>query len=59
VFGVGTDWNLVKVGDVNADGKADVLWHRPTTGQAVVWFMNGATLASSTVFGVGTAWTPI
>src|SRR5262249_40855777 len=28
-------------GDFNGDGKGDILWHNTTTGQVVVWLMNG------------------
>jgi len=28
--------------DFNGDGKTDILWRNKTTGQNVVWFMNGA-----------------
>jgi hypothetical protein len=29
-------------GDVNGDGKSDILWRNSTTGQTVNWLMNGA-----------------
>jgi hypothetical protein len=31
----------VGTGDYNADGKSDILWRNTTTGQVVVWFING------------------
>ena len=35
-------------GDFNGDGKPDLLWRHDISGQNVVWFMNGADLASGT-----------
>ncbi|MGZ3241439.1 MAG: FG-GAP repeat domain-containing protein [Burkholderiaceae bacterium] len=29
------------VGDFNGDGKTDIVWHNPTTGQYVIWNMPG------------------
>ena len=32
--------------DFNSDGKVDILWRNKSTGQNVVWFMNGAAYSS-------------
>ena len=32
--------------DFNGDGKTDILWRNKSTGQNVVWFMNGAAFSS-------------
>ena len=32
--------------DFNSDGKTDILWRNKSTGQNIVWFMNGATYSS-------------
>jgi hypothetical protein len=34
-------------GDFNGDGKSDVLWRRTSTGQVVIWPMNGCTMGNS------------
>lgn len=39
------DWRVVGVTDLNADGKADLLFQHPGTTDLAVWFMNGFQLA--------------
>jgi hypothetical protein len=34
-------------GDFNGDGKFDLLWQKPATGQLIAWHMNGAAIVSS------------
>jgi FG-GAP-like repeat len=41
---VDTTWNLVSVRDMNGDANADLLWHNLSSGQLVVWFLNGGTV---------------
>jgi len=36
-------------GDLNGDGKSDILWYRPTTGETSYWMMNAATATSGAV----------
>jgi FG-GAP-like repeat len=36
-------WSVVGSGDMNQDGKADLLWHNGLTGASQVWYMNGIT----------------
>jgi len=34
-------WQIRGVADLDADGKADLLWHHQTTGDLYAWFMDG------------------
>jgi hypothetical protein len=43
--------------DFNGDCKADILWQNNSTGQRVIWLMNGTTFQSYVSLGtVGTSW---
>jgi hypothetical protein len=41
-------WKMAGVADFDRDGRQDILWHHNTSGQAVLWYMNGSVLASGT-----------
>jgi hypothetical protein len=43
-----TRWTVVGTNDFDADGQADILWRHATSGENVLWFMNGADLVSGT-----------
>jgi hypothetical protein len=40
-------WQIAAAGDLNGDGKADLVWRNISTGANYAWFMDGSTLASS------------
>ena len=42
-----TNWQVVGVGDFNADGKPDLLWWHQRAGYLSVWFMNGSTMTGA------------
>ena len=48
-----TSWQLRGVGDVDGDRYADLVWHN-TDGRIAVWFMRGATVASTSLLNLGT-----
>jgi hypothetical protein len=37
-------WKLVGAGDLSGDGKVDILWRHPASGQNVAWLMDGVIL---------------
>ena len=48
---VPTTWSVVATGDLNADGRADIVW-RDTSGNVAIWLMNGSTVLQSSVLGI-------
>jgi hypothetical protein len=54
---IATTWTIAETGDFDGNGKADILWI-DGTGNVAIWFMTGATIASTASLGnVGTTWT--
>jgi hypothetical protein len=39
--GCSSQWRPVALGDVNGDGRADLLWWNPTSGVVSAWLLNG------------------
>ena len=53
ITGVAANWSIVATGDVNGDGRDDIVWHSPSTQQYAIWFMGGVNVISSAkVYGV-------
>ena len=44
IAGYPSGWNLVGTKDIDADGKDDLLWHHPGTGELYYWLMNGGAI---------------
>ena len=51
--GVPLDWQIAGLGDLNGDGKVDVVWRHAQTGDVAGWLMSGSTVAQSAVISPG------
>jgi Fibronectin type III domain./FG-GAP repeat. len=51
------NWTIKGVGDVNADGYADLIWQH-TGGSIAVWTMRGPTVLTTTMFSIPTTGDP-
>src|SRR5262249_9589840 len=40
------NWEIVGQRDFNGDGSADILWRNRSTGQALIWLINGTSVIS-------------
>jgi PKD repeat protein len=53
--GYGTGWEVLETGDINGDGRSDIVWQNIADGSFAHWIMNGATRVSSTAVNIGTS----
>ena len=51
---VALDWQIAGVGDVNGDGKADIIWRNNTSGEVYEWQLNGTSVIGGGSLGVVT-----
>ena len=44
---VDPSWHVIRAGDFDGDGKADILWRNTQTGQNAIWLMNSANFSAA------------
>src|SRR5262249_60061588 len=50
-------WTVAGTGDFNGDGVSDILWYNTTSGQVVIWLINGTSVIGGGSPGsVGSPW---
>ena len=56
--GLALGWQIVRVGDLNGDGQADLVFRHTQTGDVAGWLMNGLVRAQGAIIwsGLATAW---
>jgi hypothetical protein len=45
-------WQIAAVGDLNRDGKRDLIFQNTTTGSLAVWFLNGSTVIGTSYLSI-------
>lgn len=50
IGGYAAGWNVIGMGDIDGDGKDDLLWRNPTSGQFAYWLMNGTVFVSAQTY---------
>ena len=51
--GVPLSWQIAGVGDLDGDGRADILWRNTQSGDVAAWLMNGTTVVRSALVASG------
>ena len=51
-------WRAELAGDLDGDGRADLVWRNATTGEVALWLMNGASFAAGAIVLANAAWLP-
>jgi hypothetical protein len=52
----GGAWTVSRVGDFDGDGRADIVWRNGSTGQSVIWLMNGLTTVTTATATSDASW---
>jgi hypothetical protein len=47
------NWKIAAGGDLNGDGKGDILWQNQVTGEVVAWMLNGSTVIGTGYLSIG------
>jgi FG-GAP-like repeat len=48
-------WTVAGIGDLNGDGKSDIVWRNSASGEVSLWYMNGATVSGNADLDAGGA----